>query len=135
MWKEYNPNPTGRRTGDCAVRALAKAIGTDWESAYVRLCMNGYSMGTMPDSKEVFSATLRKQGFYRKAIPNTCPDCYTVEDFCEDNPEGVFVLGFDDHVATVIDGDVYDTFDVSKEVPLLVWYERDNEPKEADDEL
>ena len=135
MWKEYNPSPVGRRTGDCTVRALAKALGIDWESAYVRLCMNGYAMGSMPDSKEVFSATLRKNGFYRKAIPNTCPDCYTAADFCEDNPDGIFVLGFDSHVATVVDGDIYDTYDISKEVPLIVWYEEDMPPKGDEDEL
>ena len=133
MWKEYNPSPVGRKTGDCTVRALAKALDIDWESAYVRLCMNGYAMGAMPDSREMFSATLRKNGFYRTAIPNTCPDCYTADDFCEDNPDGTFVLAFDHHVATVVDGVLYDLWDSSNEVPLLVWYEKDNPPKEDDE--
>lgn len=26
MYIEYNPNPCGRRVGDCAVRAVAKAL-------------------------------------------------------------------------------------------------------------
>ena len=30
-WILYNPSPTGRNVGDCAVRAIAKALGTDWE--------------------------------------------------------------------------------------------------------
>jgi hypothetical protein len=136
MWKEYNPNPVGKRTGDCAVRALAKAIDTDWETAYVRLAMNGYAMGDLPDATSTLAATLRKNGFYRKAIPNTCPDCYTAEDFCEDNPEGTFVLGFGTHVATVVDGDLYDLWDSSKLIPVMVWYEKDNPPKEdEEDEL
>lgn len=33
MWKEYNPNPTGRRVEDCSVRAVAKALGITWEDA------------------------------------------------------------------------------------------------------
>ena len=28
MYIEYNPNPCGRRVGDCAVRAISKAL--DW---------------------------------------------------------------------------------------------------------
>jgi hypothetical protein len=48
MFKEYNPNPAGRRVGDCAVRAVAKALDTDWESAYIMLTSNGYAMGDMP---------------------------------------------------------------------------------------
>lgn len=31
MWKPYNPNPVGRSVGDCAVRAIAKALDVTWE--------------------------------------------------------------------------------------------------------
>lgn len=34
MWIEFNGNPTGRRVGDCAVRAVSVALGIDWEKAY-----------------------------------------------------------------------------------------------------
>ena len=47
MYREYNPNPVSRRVGDCAVRAVAKALDTDWESAYIMLVSNGYVMGDM----------------------------------------------------------------------------------------
>lgn len=133
MWKEYNPNPTGQKTGDCAVRALSKAIDTDWETAYALLAMNGFAMGDMPNEPVVFSATMRKNGFYRKAIPNTCPDCYTAEDFCDDNPEGIFVLGFGTHVACVDSGVLYDMWDSSKMIPQTVWYKEDNPPKEDEE--
>lgn len=29
MWKYYNPNPVGKKTGDCSVRAVAKALDVD----------------------------------------------------------------------------------------------------------
>lgn len=134
MWKEYNPNPVGKRTGDCAVRALAKALDIDWETAYVKLCMNGYAMGDMPNEPSVFAASMRKNGFYRKSIPDTCPDCYTVADFAEENPEGTFVLGTGTHAVTIVDGDIYDMFDSSRLIPVTVWYEKDNPPKEDDDD-
>ena len=31
-WVWYNPSPTGRNVGDCAVRAIAKALDIDWET-------------------------------------------------------------------------------------------------------
>ena len=31
-WEYYNPNPAGNRVGDCAVRAICKATGLDWEA-------------------------------------------------------------------------------------------------------
>ena len=125
MWIKYNPNPTGRSVGDCAVRAVAKALNTDWEAAYAMICSNGYQMGDMPSSDSVWGAVLRQHGFYRKALPNRCPDCYTVEDFCLDHPEGVYVLGFGGHVATVVDGNLYDSWDSRREIPIYMWYEKE----------
>lgn len=125
MWKQYNPNPTGRSVGDCSVRAVAKALGVDWEDAYIMIADNGFDMGDMPSSDSVWGAVLRQRGFYRTSIPNTCPKCYTADDFCRDNPRGVFVLGFGGHVATVIDGDLYDSWDSSNEIPIYVWYRKE----------
>lgn len=122
MWIEYNPNPVARRVKDCAVRAIAKALDISWESAYSLLVASAVAMGDMPDSNAVWGSVLRMKGFYRKAIPDTCPVCYTAEDFCEDNPEGTFVLSFEGHVATVVDGDIYDTWDSSQCIPQYYWY-------------
>lgn len=125
MWIKYNPNPTGRNVGDCAVRAVAKALKIDWEDAYALIAANGYAMGDMPSADSVWGAVLRQNGFYRKAIPNTCPDCYTAEDFCKDNPYGIFVLGFGGHVATVVNGNLYDSWDSSQAIPAYVWYRKE----------
>ena len=124
MWIKYNPNPTGRFVGDCAVRAVSVALDIDWEEAYNLISDAGYAMGDMPSSDSVWGAVLRQHGFYRAAIPNSCPDCYTAEDFAADHPSGVFVLGFGGHVATVIDGDLYDSWDSSNEVPVYYWYRK-----------
>ena len=122
MWIEYNPNPAGRSVGDCAVRAVAKALDTDWETAYALIAKNGFLMSDMPASDSVWGSVLRMHGFHRKGIPNGCPDCYTADDFCRDNPHGVYVLGFGGHVATVVDGDLYDSWNSSKEIPQYFWY-------------
>lgn len=121
MWIKYNPNPTGRSVGDCSIRAVAKALNTDWESAYALIAKNGYIMGDMPSSNSVWGAVLRQNGFYRYIIPATCPDCYTADDFCKDHPVGTYVLGFGNHVATVVDGNLYDSWDSSREVPQYYW--------------
>lgn len=123
---EWNPNPVGRKVGDCSVRAVSKALDISWETAYALTTANGFAMGDMPSSDSVWGAALRQNGFYRKSLPDTCPDCYTVEDFCRDNPKGTFVLGFGGHVATVVDGDLFDSWDSSSEVPQFVWYRKDD---------
>lgn len=122
MWEEYNPNPVGRNVGDCAVRAIAKALGISWEQAYTLLTMNGFVMGDMPSANSVWGAVLRKHGFKAQALPDECPDCYTATQFLEDNPEGTYVFGFGNHVATAIDGTLYDAWDSTNEIPQYVWY-------------
>lgn len=124
MWKEFNNNPTGRRVGDCSVRAIAAALGVDWERAYSLLAAAGYAMGDMPSSDSVWGAVLRQNGFYRESIPNTCPDCYSAEDFCLDHPDGVYVLGFGGHVATVRSGRLLDSWDSSQLSPQFYWYKK-----------
>ncbi len=126
MWKQFNNNPTGRNVGDCAVRAVSVALGIDWEEAYDLIAEAGYNMGDMPSSDSVWGAVLRQHGFYRKAIPNTCPDCYTAEDFASDHPHGVYVLGFGGHVATIVDGVLYDSWNSSNAIPVYFWYRKDD---------
>jgi hypothetical protein len=121
MFIEYNPNPVGRRVGDCAVRAIAKALNTDWKTAYILLCMNGFELADMPSADYIWGSVLRQNNFERVSIPNLCPDCYTANDFCLDNKRGVYVLGFGGHTATVVDGNLYDAWDSSKEIPQFVW--------------
>lgn len=125
MWIEFNNNPAGRRVGDCAVRAVSVALGIDWEKAYALIVKNGYLMGDMPSSNSVWGAVLRENGFYRSSIPDSCPDCYTAEEFAADHPTGVFVLGFGTHVATIVDGNIYDSWDSSREIPQYYWYRKD----------
>lgn len=121
MYVMYNPNPIAANVGDCTVRALAKALDLSWEDAYVKLCANGFQMGDMPSSDIVWGAALRQAGFHRTMIPNTCPDCYTVRDFCEDHPRGVYVVKSEGHVATVVDGCLYDSWNSEHKVPFFYW--------------
>ena len=125
MWKYYNPNPIGVRVGDCSIRAISKALNVDWETAYTEAISSGFLMGDMPSSNSVWGAVLRKHGFNRSIIPNNCPDCYTAEDFCKEHPRGTFVLGFGNHVATVVDGVIYDSWDSSSMVPQYFWYRKE----------
>ncbi len=121
MFKMYNPNPVNRSVGDCSVRAVSAALNIDWETAYVMLTLNGFLMGDMPSSDSVWGATLRQNGFHRRVIPNSCPECYTAEDFCRDYPNGVYILGFGGHVATVKDGVLFDSWDSSGLIPQFYW--------------
>jgi hypothetical protein len=126
MWVKYNPNPKKKGVGDCTVRAVTKATGQSWEEAYSGMAIQGFLFADMPSANNVWGSYLKRNGFTRNIIPNTCPDCYTAEDFCRDHPIGTFVLAFDGHVATVHDGDLYDSWDSSMEVPIY-YFSKENE--------
>lgn len=126
MYQYFNPNPAGRVVGDCAVRAIAAAFDVSWDDAFDVLAKSAKQMCDMPSSDAVWGAVLRGMGYVREAIPNSCPDCYTVEMFAEDHPNGTFVLGLGGHVVTVRDGVVLDSWDSTQEIPVYVW-RRDRE--------
>ena len=108
--------------GDCSVRAISVALGVDWETAFSMLAANAFQMGDMPSSDSVIGSVLRQHGFYRQAVSDDCPDCYTVADFAREHPYGVYVLFVGGHVVTVINGDWYDTWNSGNEKPQYFWY-------------
>ena len=124
MWRYFQPNPSKKSVGDCAVRAITKALGTTWNYAFDILTEQARSVYDLPSSDAVWSAVLKHNGFSKAVIPNSCPDCMTAEQFLEDHPYGIYVLAFGGHVATAIDGVLYDSWDSSQEVPVYYFYRR-----------
>lgn len=124
MWVRYNPNPCGRQVGDCAVRAVAKALDVDWDTSFDLLADKAKKMCDMPSSDAVWSAVLRDYGFARKSISNVCPDCYNAGDFCQDHPKGTYVLGFGGHTATIHNGRLYDSWNSINEIPQFYLFKK-----------
>ena len=122
MYVYFNDNPVGSRVGDCAIRAISKALGISWEEAYAKLIVNGFRMGDMPSSNNVIASVLRMNGFKRKNLPEECPECFTVSDFAREYPKGTYILGTGNHVVTVINGNWYDSWDSADENPQYFWY-------------
>ena len=112
--------------GDCTVRAIAIATKRAWVDTYLDLCLIGMIMADMPSANAVSTAYLKRKGFRRRTIPDDCPDCYTIEDFCKDHPHGTFVIGTGSHLTTVIDGTLFDSWDSRNETPVY-YFERDEE--------
>lgn len=117
----YNPNPTRKLVGDCVIRSIAKTTDKSWEDVYLDLMVLGFNMHDMPSSNDVWGTYLLNNGFRRYVIPDTCPNCYTVEQFCKDNPDLTGILATGTHVIAVNNGNYYDTWDSGNEVPIYYW--------------
>ena len=127
MYVHLNLNRDNKFVGDCVVRAIAKLLNQSWERTYIDLVIQGYIMADMPSSDAVWQAYLRRHGFNRYVIPNTCPDCYTVADFAADHPTGNYLLFVGQHVVTVVDGDYYDSWDSGYRVPIYYFTKQEGQ--------
>lgn len=118
MYIKSNPNPDNLMTEDCTIRAISIATDKSWDETYIDVCIKGFVMKRMPSTNSVWAEYLKDQGFSRHIIPDTCPHCYTVRDFCGEYFKGTYVLGTGSHAIAVINGDYYDAWDSGDEVPL-----------------
>ena len=85
-WINYNPNPKNSAAIDCSVRAICKALDLDWDTAFLVLMAKAYEMKNVPSANSVWGAVLRDHGFSREILPNTCPQCYTLEQYLNPVP-------------------------------------------------
>lgn len=113
-----NPNPARNLTGDCVIRAICIAEDRSWDDVFIDLMLKSYEMKDIPSANNVWSAYLHDLGYSRHIIPDTCPDCYTVEEFTRDHPEGDYILATGSHVICVKSGNAYDTWNSLSEVPI-----------------
>lgn len=128
-WKEKNFNTLGKRTGDCVIRAIACASDRSWDEVYWDIAFKGFQIAEMPSWNNVWQSYLKDSGYRRHAIPDSCPDCYTVEDFCNDHPYGSYILyipytsheGNAGHAVAVKNGFYIDTWDSGSETPICYW--------------
>lgn len=123
MWIDYNVNPVSARVEDCAIRAVSVALDIPWDDAFDLIAYNAKAMGTVMHSDAAWGSVLRQHGFERDIIPNTCPNCYTIWDFCKDHPKGRYVLGTGSHAVAVVNGNYVDTWDSGNEIPVYFWKE------------
>lgn len=132
-WKQYNANSRNSDTGDCVVRSISLAYGKDYDETHKELLALARDMQV---DKYKYLSVFRKylnelghkgeikaENFYESN--NTEP--FTIEDFCKDNPHGTFILlngkhpKGSDHLACVIDGHLYDSWDSSKQYVTRIW--------------
>ena len=123
----YNSNPKDIHVEDCVIRGLSLFLDQTWNEIYIFLCEKGYELKDLPSSNIVWGSFLEDLGYKRNILPNTCPVCYTVKQFCKDFPLGKYLLGTGDHILVVIDGNYYDTWDSGDLTPIYYWEKDMNE--------
>lgn len=124
MYIPYNPNPDRLHTTDCVIRALTIVVDKTWTEVYDDICLLGRQMSDMPNMDRVWGEYLRRKGFVKMIIPDTCPYCYTIQDFANDHPDITAVVKTSGHVVAVRNGNWYDASNSAYDVPIYYWCSR-----------
>lgn len=124
-YKQYNANSRNNFSEDCVKRAITLALGMDYDDVSKQL--NKIKRDINADAynvPSVFNRFLKDRGLSFKSVPERI----SVEEFCEDHPDGTYLLltgskrtavrGISNHMLCVIDGDVYDSWDSTKEIVI-----------------
>lgn len=114
----FSNNPLGKNTGDCVIRAISVAENLSWDEVFWKLAQKAYEMGDVLTSNSVWGALLKDLGYVRGVIPNSCPDCYSVREFANEHPQGIYVLGTGTHAVAVVNGDYIDAWQSGNETPI-----------------
>lgn len=116
-----NVNPDKKKTTDCVIRAVSFALGQEWDTTFTEIAVECLMHHDMPEANYIWAGYLKSKGYKRKLIPDSCPNCYTVKEFCLDYPYGIYILGTGSHTVAVRDGNYYDIWDSGDEIPIYYW--------------
>ena len=111
-----NLNPMRRHTNDCVIRAIALVTGMSWEETYMELANQGLALCDLMENNSTWGTYLKEHGWIQGILPNTCPVCYTLKDFCNDYPIGTYLVATGSHLIGVVNSDYYDTTDSGSEI-------------------
>lgn len=121
----YNANPNNNDTIDCVIRGISKVLDISWDGTYIILMWKGFIAKNIFLLNKIWIDTLFDLGFEMRFVPNTCPDCITVDKFSKSHPKGRYLLGTGSHVIAIVDGNYYDTWDSGDELPLYYFYRKE----------
>lgn len=127
MWVYANPNPCRQEEPDCVIRAIALATGKTWDDVHWDLCVMSHEKCTMPSTNWLWGAYLTRNGFEKFLLPESCPSCTTVRQFCKRFPKGTYIIGTGNHAVCVKQGNYMDAWDSGDEIPTYFFRKRGSE--------
>ena len=88
--------------------------------------VEAFHLYDMPSSNYVWGAYLKSKGYTRENLSNTCPDCYTLRQFCVDHQDGKYIVATGTHAVAVDNGNIYDSWDSSDEVVIYYYKKKED---------
>ena len=112
-WQYYNPHPKGKSVGDCVKRSITKVTGWDYMDVQRKLNKIKREVGAKHfNSDKTLQTFIKEMGWQRTTFPAVKgKKRMSGESFCQQYPEGKFILQMAGHWTACVDGVIYDTWD------------------------
>jgi len=104
-----NPHPTGKKIGDCVIRAIAIAENKKWNDVYKELCDIGFEIKDLPNTKPVYEKYLERNGWKKMPMPKDNGRRIKLS-FWADIQDGLFIASVVKHLTVVEDHTLLDTW-------------------------
>lgn len=115
MYRHFNKNSYGNYIDDCVIRAISTLTDRTWRSVYDEMSRLAGDRGLMFDNVTFVEDYLDER--YSRVNHHDI----TVGEFAKEHPIGRYAVTMDNHITSIIDGDIIDTFDPSNRVMRCAW--------------
>lgn len=112
-----NINPDGEHKNDCVTRAITLASGLKYSTVRKKLFHTARLLGCMKLCWTCYSFLLTNVLGYRQV---NCDDM-TVGEFADNHQNGTYLIRIDQHLTTVVNGDLIDIFDCRNRKCHIAW--------------
>ena len=113
----WNENPRKLTTNDCVTRAITFATDMPYEEVSKKLWLTADLYNCDRLCKFCYSNFITNVLKYKEV---NC-DRYSVGEFADTHPYGVYLIRIEGHLTTIKDGVVYDIWDCRNELCDTVW--------------
>jgi len=118
----HNENPKGRRTGDCVIRAIARASGDSWEDTLTGLFHVGLRVKSELAYRDCYEKYLGERGWLKHKQPRKDDGTkYTVAEWCRKHRNATMVVSVANHLTCIIDGKCNDIWNCTGMTVLNYW--------------
>lgn len=122
MFIKENVNPKNRIVCDCVIRAIAKAESKEWLEVFDSLTSIARQKFSVLNDSKIYSIYL---SIYDNVncmyYENDNKYRLTIKQLCDQYNKGTFVVQVSNHLTTVIDGDLYDTWNCLDKKIYKIW--------------
>lgn len=112
-----NVSPQGEHKNDCVTRAITLASGLPYSTVRKKLFHTSRLLGCMKLCWSCYSFLLTNVLGYRQV---NCDDM-TVEEFADTHQNGTYLIRIDQHLTTVVNGNLMDTFYCGDKMCHIAW--------------